>query len=346
MSLFLRADLDRLLPYTAEAVIEGDKLDANEIPYPLPAWFQEKLAYTLSGNRYPNSDPQRLRKLLGDYCQVTPEQITVGHGSDELIRSLIIASCLGQGRVVLSAEPTFSMYGIIAKTLGVTYRAVARQPQTFQLNLAALTTAIAQVRGGILFLASPNSPTGTPLNSEELAFLRKLPADLLVVLDEAYFEFSGQTVLPELPVNWVVLRTLSKAFRLAAYRVGYAAAAPLVIQALERVRLPYNLTLPSQMAAQLALEEREELLAVVPEIIEARDHLSAKLTQLQCHVWPSAGNFLYFRVPGQDLAVIHDRLIALGTLVRLTGGGLRLTVGTPAENHRFLERLAVVLTSV
>jgi histidinol-phosphate aminotransferase len=171
----------------------------------------------------------------------------------------------------------------------------------------------------------------------------------LVVIDEAYFEFSQQTTVAAVlsRPNWVVLRTFSKAFRLAAYRVGYAVANPAVTQALEKVRLPYNLPSLTQMAAQLALAHRHELLAVIPEIQQQRQALAAAIAQhTPLTLWPSAANFLYGRPPlrpGQPLETELQRwfhqLRAQGTLIRHTGGGLRITVGTPAENERTLTHL-------
>ncbi|WP_218079365.1 histidinol-phosphate transaminase [Anthocerotibacter panamensis] len=350
MPELLRPDLARLSPYDAHDPGDCDKLDANEVPYPLPDWFQEKLTFAVQhqqSHRYPTGNPAQLRALLGAYCGVPASWITIGNGSDELIRSLVTVSCVGTGRAVLSAEPTFSMYGILAQTLGVPFWPIPRNPETFTLDLPALKQTLAAHPVGAIFLPNPNSPTGTPLEAAELDFLRTLPTDLLVVMDEAYYEFSGLTVLSELPKrpHWVVLRTLSKAYRLAAFRVGYAVAQPDLITALEKVRLPYNISAFSQAAAQLALEHREQLLEVVPAILAERLLLEEGLGRLGVLLWPTAGNFLFFQIPGYDPAWVQHHLAQQGTLIRLTGGGLRVTVGNLEENQRFLARLAAVLDS-
>jgi histidinol-phosphate aminotransferase len=165
-----------------------------------------------------------------------------------------------------------------------------------------------------------------------------------VVVDEAYFEFSQDTTVAAVAnrPNWLVLRTFSKAFRLAAYRVGYGVGHPGLIATLEKVRLPYNLPSIAQSAASLALAHRQELLAVVPTIQQQRQLLWAAIAeQTPLHPWPTVANFIYAR-PRQGQSSLEDwfdYLKAQGTLIRHTGGGLRITVGSPAENQRTLSRI-------
>ncbi|MEO1070064.1 MAG: aminotransferase class I/II-fold pyridoxal phosphate-dependent enzyme, partial [Cyanobacteria bacterium J06638_6] len=224
--------------------------------------------------------------------------------------------------------------------------------ETFAVNVDAAQRLVEQPEVApvrVVFMVHPNSPTGNALTATELAWLEQLPPDVLVVIDEAYFEFSQQTKVAAVlsRSNWVVLRTFSKAFRLAAYRVGYAVANPALIQALEKVRLPYNLPSLTQMAAQLALAHRHELLAAIPEIQQQRQALATAIAQhTPLTLWPSAANFLYGRPPlppGQSLETELQRwfqqLRAQGTLIRHTGGGLRITVGTLEENERTLAHL-------
>jgi histidinol-phosphate aminotransferase len=206
-------------------------------------------------------------------------------------------------------------------------------------------------------MVHPNSPTGNTLTSAELDWLCSVPEQVLVVIDEAYFEFSQSTVLAEMQrrSNWVVLRTFSKAFRLAAHRVGYAVAHPELIVALEKVRLPYNLPATTQAAALWALNHRQTLLSVVPMLLAEREALfqcCAAHPALQ--VYPSAANFLFVRLrpgvaaawnlsPEQSLDKLFQDLKAQGTLVRKISGGLRITVGSPAENQRTIARLQQIL---
>jgi histidinol-phosphate aminotransferase len=368
---FIRSDLGELSAYTPNpggtpdepAPISPDRLDANESPYDLPEDLKQKQAWTylqeIESNRYPDGTYTALKQTIAEYvCEsaahepadnITPDNISAGNGSDELIRSLIIATCLRGEGSVLVANPTFSMYGILAETLGVPVVPVGRNPTNFEIDLAAAQLAIEKTQNPpvrAVFVVHPNSPTANALTPAELDWLRSLPPQILAVIDEAYFEFSRNTVAGELHLhpNWVILRTFSKGFRLAAHRIGYAIGNPELIAALEKIRLPYNLPSFTQVAALSALRHRRELLASVPEIIADRDKLRDALAQMPAlQVWPSDANFIYLRLKdagGADaLANITQQLRAGGTLVRHTGGGLRITVGTPEENARTIQRL-------
>ncbi len=340
-----------------------DILDTNECPYDLPEALKEKLAWHLhhdiAANRYPDGGHGALKEAIAQYVSESapgsafgPAHISVGNGSDELIRSLLIATCIGGEGSILVASPTFSMYGILARTLGIGVVTVGRSEDRFEVDLAAAQQAMEQPQAApvrAVFMVHPNSPTGNALTAAEVDWLKALPPETLVVVDEAYFEFSQQTTVAEVLTrpNWVVMRTFSKAFRLAAYRVGYTVANPELTQALEKVRLPYNLPSLTQLAARLALTHRPELLAVVPEIQQQRQELAAAIAQhTPLSLWPSDANFLYGRPPvqaGQSLNAELDRwfngLRRQGTLVRHTGGGLRITIGTPAENQRTLTHM-------
>jgi len=366
---FLRADLLELAAYSPHPPSGGqvpnqpegivDPLDTNESPYDLPAQLKQKLAWMveqqIAANRYPDGAYRELKAAIADYVNqsaqllgtFTAHHITVGNGSDELIRSLLMATCLGGEGAILVANPTFSMYAILARTLGIPVVAVDRRESDFAMDLEAAQAAITYAAAPpirVVFVVHPNSPTGNGLTTAELDWLEQLPEQVLVVVDEAYFEFSQHTTVARVASrpNWVVLRTFSKAFRLAAYRVGYGVGHPGLIAALEKVRLPYNLPSIAQSAASLALAHRQELLAVVPTIQQQRQLLWTTLAeQTPLHPWPSVANFIYARPqPGHSsLADWFDYLKAQGTLIRHTGGGLRITVGSPAENQRTLSRI-------
>ncbi len=365
---FLRPQLVELAAYTPHAPETGqralDKLDTNESPYDLPTAFKEKLAGVyereIAANRYPDGSHAALKAAIADYATesaglessfLQSEWVSVGNGSDELIRSLLIATCVGGAGSILVAEPTFSMYGILAQTLGVPVVRLPRRERDFAIEPAAADAAIAAAETPVrvVFVVHPNSPTANLLSATELAWLRGLPPEILVVVDEAYFEFSQTSTIAELRdrPNWLVMRTFSKAFRLAAHRVGYCLAHPGLIAALEKVRLPYNLPGFSQAAALLALHERHALLGAIDEILQERDRL---LRALRLHprlqVWPSAANFIYLRprdAGAADRGRLQHALEERGTLVRHTGGGIRLTVGTHEENTRTLNRLQASL---
>ncbi|MDJ1180850.1 histidinol-phosphate transaminase [Roseofilum sp. BLCC_M91] len=345
-----------------------DRLDTNESANDLPKELKQKLAqlylHPLEANRYPDGSHHQLKEAIAQYvnesAQLTPEsalssaQICLGNGSDELIRSILMATCLGESAGILTANPTFSMYGILAQTLGIPVVTVDRDSQTFETDLQAAQNAIDSPRPPIrvVFMVHPNSPTGNPLTTQEIQWLEQLPPEILVVIDEAYFEFSQHTLVPEFDrhPNWVILRTFSKAFRLASHRVGYAIGHPEFIEALEKVRLPYNLPTFSQLAALLVLQNRQPLLSAIDPLLQEREHLKERLNQIsQLNVWPSAANFLYARLHSTAQLThqeIGDRLKAQGTLIRHTGGGLRITIGNPDENQRTYQRLNSLFASV
>ncbi|MGB3511042.1 MAG: histidinol-phosphate transaminase [Microcoleaceae cyanobacterium] len=372
MFSFIRSDLAQLKPYTAHpggsSKIPLDRLDTNECPYDLPDNLKQKLAGNyqelIETNRYPDGSHFKLKEAIAEYvnettpvANISADNISVGNGSDELIRSLLIATCLGKEGSILTATPTFSMYSILAQTLGISVVSVGRNEANFEIDIAAAQDAIHQTKNPsvrVVFVVNPNSPTANALTTEELTWLRSLPENILVVIDEAYFEFSQTTVAEELNQhpNWVILRTFSKAFRLASLRVGYTIAHPEVIINLEKVRLPYNLPSFSQAGAKLVLSHRKDVLSFIPEILAERTKLFdafAKIPALQ--VWESAANFLYARLTDEGLMLIGkssqdeglnnlmQQLKSQGTLIRHTGSGLRITVGTPEENQRTVERI-------
>lgn len=366
---FIRSDLDRLAAYTphpeGKNVAIVDRLDTNESPLDLPREIKSKLAWAyqqeIEANRYPDGSHYELKQAISEYVvesarlksDITKDNISVGNGSDELIRSLLIATCLGGEGSILVSTPTFSMYGILARTLGIPVVTVERQ-ENFALDLEIAQEAIIQTNNPpirVVFMVHPNSPTGNALRTQELDWLKSLPENILVVIDEAYFEFSQTSAVTELSrhCNWIVLRTFSKAFRLAAHRVGYAIANPDLIRVLEKVRLPYNLPSFSQAAAKLVLQQRQLILPLVAQTIEERERIYPILRQDdRFKVWQSQANFIYLRLNdyGENqevvLANITQKLKTEGTSIRHTGGGLRITIGTPEENSRTLERLAAI----
>ncbi|MEG3930931.1 MULTISPECIES: histidinol-phosphate transaminase [unclassified Microcoleus] len=385
---FIRKDLAELTAYTphpggtsgesAHSESAIDRLDTNECPYDLPEELKKKLAWTyqqlIETNRYPDGGHAALKEAIAQYVNeslnvpplnkgglggvtlpktaITADNISVGNGSDELIRSILIATCLGGAGSIFVANPTFSMYGIIAQTLGIPVVSAPRKEENFEIDIEAAKRAIAQNQNPpvrAVFVVHPNSPTANALTPDEIEWLSTLPEEILVVIDEAYFEFSQNTLADQLHHhrNWIILRTFSKAFRLASMRVGYAIAHPELTATLEKIRLPYNLPSFSQTAAELALAQRQLLLATIPETLSERAKLIAALTQHQkLQVWPSAANFVYLRVKAregesaeQEHKQIMQQLKERGTLIRHTGGGLRITVGSPEENQRTVDRI-------
>ncbi len=377
---FIRSDLAQFTAYkphpssdTAAAIpVQLDRLDTNESPYDLPPELKEKLAWTyqqvIETNRYPDGGHETLKEAIAKYVNdsasltssvFTAANISVGNGSDELIRSLLIATCLRGEGSVLVANPTFSMYGILAKTLGIPVVTVDRNPDNFEINLKSAQSAIEETQNPpirVVFVVHPNSPTGNCLTAAELSWLRSLGEQILVVIDEAYFEFSQNTLVSELAQrpNWVVLRTFSKAFRLAALRVGYCVAHPEAIAILEKVRLPYNLPSFSIAAALAAMQNSQLLLAAIPPTLDERDKLIELLSPHPAlQVSKSAANFIFLRLQANSsdpqnatLKTLHQTLKANGTLVREISGGLRITIGTSDENARTISRIQAALANL
>ena len=377
---FIRSDLAKFSAYkphpgssTAEPVpSQLDRLDTNESPYDLPPELKEKLAWEyqqiIETNRYPDGGHETLKNAIAEYANesanvepsfFTAANISLGNGSDELIRSILIASCVGGEGSVLVANPTFSMYGILAQTLGIPVVTVGRNEANFEIDLKAADKAIEQTQNPairVIFVVHPNSPTANALTAAELAWLRSLSDRILVVIDEAYFEFSQNTLASELlqHPNWMIMRTFSKAFRLAAHRVGYCLAQQQLITILEKVRLPYNLPSVSIAAALIALQNRQLLLKSIPQTLQERAKLIEALSQYPIlQVAESAANFVYVRLKPNALNQKDDYLINItqklrtaGTLVRHINGALRITVGTPEENLRTLSRLQTALTNL
>lgn len=369
MSSFIRPDLLAFQAYSANPHdetpnLKPDQLDTNECPYDLPQAVKQQIAETyikqIHTNRYPDGSHADLKSEIACYVNeaagmdaIEAANISVGNGSDELIRSVLIATCLGRPSSILVASPTFSMYGILAKTLGVNTIEIPRRESDWSIDPDQANAAIAQAqRDGqpvrAVFVVHPNSPTSNALKANEIAWLETISDETLVVIDEAYYEFSRQTLVGQLRSNWVVTRTFSKALRLAAHRVGYAVAQPDVIAIFEKIRLPYNLPSTAQAAALTALSHRKTLLTVIDEIIAERDRLAAAFSHLtSLRQWRSDANFLYVRGANDllSLAQLAADLRSRGTLIRHTGGGLRISIGTPAENARTLANFQMLLAA-
>lgn len=347
MRRFLREDLAPLQPYRVEAFPHTIRLDANENPFDLPKEVRDAVQKRLEAvptNRYPDSGATPLRQALAERFGHDPEGIVIGNGSDELVALLIQA--LGRPEAcVLSPEPSFSMYRILAAAAGVNYQGIPLDA-TFELDPDAIRHALRPDGTHLLFLSYPNNPTGNCWNVEAILSLLEEP-NLLVVVDEAYAEFSGKSFVSRLEKhpNLIVLRTFSKAFGLAGLRVGYLLADPAWARCLHKVRLPYNVNRWSQEVAWTALEYAPLFEERIALLRRERDRLYAALREdKRFEPFPSEANFVLFRVPGGADACFQ-RLLSRGILVRnLNRPGplancLRVTAGTPEENEAFLNAL-------
>lgn len=324
------------------------KVDQNENPWELPDAFKDEVLARMrraAWGRYPEFVPRSLLEALARFAGWRPDGVLVGNGSNELI-SVVLQATVGEGVAVALPQPTFTLYASMVKTLGGRVVTVPLDPE-LRFDPAALLAA--QREGArVLILCSPNNPTGSHL--DEAALRRLLGAWRgLVVVDEAYQEFAGWSAVPLLAESphLVVLRTFSKAMGLAGLRVGYLLARPELASELDKVRLPYNLNRFSTIAAELALERYDELLApLVARLIAERERLAAAIAAIPGFLpYPSRANFLLVRSawpPGE----VHAALAARGVLARdvsrypMLAECLRVSVGTPEEGDLVLEGLA------
>ena len=348
----LRPDLAGQTAYGAPQLDVPVQLNTNENPYPpSPALVRAitdavaEVAGTL--NRYPDRDAVDLRKDLADYLghELTAGQLWAANGSNEIIQQLLQAFG-GPGRTALGFEPSYSMHPLISQVTGTEWLEGSRDAD---YGLSAAAAQVKDRQPDIVFVTSPNNPTGT---SVPLALVEEVydAAPGLVVVDEAYAEFvragvpSAITLLPGRP-RLVVSRTMSKAFAAAGTRLGYLAADPSVVDALLTVRLPYHLSTVTQAVARAALAHAAEPLATVEALRRDRDDLVAWLRGRGLKVADSDANFVLFGVFADRDAVWQD-VLDHGVLIRNTGpeGWPRVTVGTPAENDAFKQALTEVLT--
>lgn len=339
-----RPGLSALDPYRSSPTAGGRIfLHANESPYPLPAEVAREIAEraaTLELNRYPDPEARSLTAALADYVGVDPERVLVGDGSNELL----LQACLaygGHGRTALIFEPSYVMHRRQAGMAGTEVEAALRG-EGFAIDVEAALAAMARVRPDVVFVCSPNNPTGTVTPPDDVAAIAAA-APGLVILDEAYAEFTKRSFVQMLDAhrNVVVMRTLSKAFRLAAVRLGYAIADPAILEEIRRVRLPYGQSAHTQLAAEVVVRNREAVLGSVDAILDERERVATALSGLAgVEVFPSGANFVFFRHP--DPGGLVAALAAEGIVVRDfsstpgCGGCLRVTIGTPEENDAFL----------
>jgi histidinol-phosphate aminotransferase len=356
----LRDDLRGQTPYGAPQLDVPVRLNTNENPYPPPPELVAEIgtrvvetATTL--NRYPDREAAALRVDLaaylgaGDAPRLTEDQVWAANGSNEILQQLLQAFG-GSGRTALGFEPSYSMHPIISRGTGTRWVAGQRSESNFTVSVEGAAAAVAQHRPDIIFLCSPNNPTGTALDPAVVTAVyeeaqRHRPA--MVIVDEAYAEFSHHPSLLPLLANrpsLVITRTMSKAFAMAGARIGYLAAGPAVVDALRLVRLPYHLSAVTQAVARAALAHAPALLATVQAVKAERDRLVEELRGLGREVVDSDANFVLF---GRftDQREIWQALLDRGVLVRDVGlaGWLRVTAGLPTEVDAFLAAMKEVV---
>lgn len=332
------------------------KLASNENPLgPSPkalAAAQEALAEI---HRYPDGNGFLLRQALAAHHDVDPLSVTMGSGSNDLLE-MVARAFLGPGREAVFAKHGFAIYAIASQAVGATpVQAPANPPehaQPYGHDLDAMLAAITD-KTRVVFIANPNNPTGTWLTGDELErFFERVPGDVIVLLDEAYVEYAAAAPGYRQGADWVrrypnliVTRTFSKAQGLAGLRVGYGLSSPAVADLLNRVRMPFNVSIPAQAAAIAALADTEHVQASVELNRVEMERLKSRLADMGLSWLPSAGNFLCVRL-GPGAGEIYQALLRQGVIVRPIGGGyqlgefLRVSIGLPRENDRFMQALA------
>ncbi|RKZ36589.1 MAG: histidinol-phosphate transaminase [Gammaproteobacteria bacterium] len=350
VSAWIRPQVRALSAYhvaDAEGLV---KLDAMENPYRWPetlveAWLAEIQDAQL--NRYPDPSPDALKSRLREVMNLPEDlEILLGNGSDELIQ-LIILGLLGPGRTVMAPEPSFVMYRMIAIAAGLEFCGVPLLPDSFALDRDAMLQAIAERSPAVIFLSYPNNPTANLFEPQVVQEIIDA-APGLVVLDEAYTPFAQESWVPRLEPdsNVLVLRTLSKV-GLAGLRLGLMAGPARWLGEFDKLRLPYNVNVLSQVSADFALRHYPVLEEQVSAIRRDREDMFGKLQAISgLRVWPSAANFILFRTPAGEAGRVFQGLKTKGVLIKNLSGAhplltdcLRVTVGSPEENRAFLDAL-------
>ncbi|MCC8245166.1 histidinol-phosphate transaminase [Saccharothrix luteola] len=345
----LREDLRGRTPYGAPQLDVPVRLNTNENPYPpTPALVEdvvrEVAAVAGELHRYPDRDAVALREDLAAYLAsstgvpLTSANLWAANGSNEVLQQILQAFG-GPGRSALGFEPSYSMHPIIAAGTRTEWAPTPRRAD-FSLDVERAAVIVAERAPDVVFVTSPNNPTGQSLPVDDLRVLIEASPGMVVV-DEAYAEFSSRqsavVLLDDYPAKLIVSRTMSKAFAFAGGRLGYLAAAPAVVDALQLVRLPYHLSALTQAAARASLRHASETLGSVARLAAERDRVADSLAGLGFSVVPSDANFVLFGW-FEDAHATWRSYLERGVLIRDVGiaGHLRVTVGTPEENDAFL----------
>lgn len=356
----LREDLRGRTAYGAPQLDVPVALNTNENSYAVPAAVIDEIVAAVAAvapglNRYPDREFTDLRGDLAAYLsrsgtQVSQEQVWAGNGSNEVLLHLLQAFG-GQGRTALGFTPAYSMHPIISATTGTTWVDGLRGVEGGGAFDLSVESAVAQAQDHdphVVFLCSPNNPTGTALTLDVVTAVHDAAPNAVIVVDEAYAEFarpgtpSALTLLEGRP-RLVVTRTMSKAFAFAGGRLGYLAADPELVDALRLVRMPYHLSTPAQAIARATLRHADTMLGTVDVIKQQRDRIVSELTRLGLDPVPSDANFVLFGGL-RDSHVTWQALLDRGVLVRDVGIAhyLRVTAGTPAETTAFLDAVAAL----
>ena len=327
------------------------KMASNENPLGISKKVKKALMEFLPEiNRYPLGDSYYLKQKLSNKTGIAPEKLIFGAGSNEIIEFLF-RTFLKPGEEALSFSPSFSVYGLIAQAVGSKCNWVPVN-NDFSVNFDKLAEAVKE-NTRLIFLANPNNPTGTYFNEKELVkFLDKVPEETIVVLDEAYVEFIDAPDYPDSVElmdkypNIVIMRTFSKAYGLAALRIGYGIAQPDCIDMMNRVRQPFNINMAAQVAAEAALEDDEFLQNTIAEVKKGKEDFYTRLDKMGLKYVPTQTNFILIEVG--DGQTVFEQLMKKGVIVRFLGPGLakyvRVDIGNQESRDAFFAALKEILT--
>jgi histidinol-phosphate aminotransferase len=351
----LRDDLALMEGYHSPQVEVEVRLNTNESPVGPPAEFRAELARQvaeIAWHRYPDRSAHRLRSAIAAHEGVDADRVFAANGSNEVLQALCLAYG-GPGRTAVVFEPTYALHSHIARVTG-TGIVVGARTEDFTLDLDVVERTIGSANPSLVFLCSPNNPTGMVENEETVRRVLEIatPFGALVVVDEAYGQFAAWSALDLVDddTDLVVTRTYSKTWAMAAARLGYLVGPTWLVRSLESVTLPYHLDAVTQIAGALALDHAEAMNQRVAELVEERGRVAAALADLPVTTWPSGANFILFRPDAIDGGDVWAQLVERSVLVRNCAswprldGCLRVTIGTREEDDRFLAALTEILT--
>ena len=349
-----REDIAIMSGYHSPQMAVDVRLNTNESPYPPPQELTARLAEAVTGiawNRYPDRSAFELRSAIGDRHGLAATWVFAANGSNEVIQSLLLTYG-GPGRSLAVFEPTYALHSHLGHTTGTNVIEGERRPD-YGLDLSEVERVLIEHRPAVTFLCSPNNPTGVVDDPAAISRVLEIVVDVdgLLCVDEAYGQFAGDSaqrlMADDLPL--VVLRTYSKTWAMAAARLGYMLGPEWVVEDLQKVVLPYHLDSVTQLAGTIALDYEDEMRRRVEDLVSERRLVASALAEMAVETWPSGANFVLFRPRGRSGDDVWQGLVDRSVLVRNCSswprlrGCLRVTIGTPAENSRFLSALQEII---
>ena len=338
-----KQSVKELQPYVVNPVVCSVKLDANEGNKDLFKDLIKDIGDDFYLNLYPDDNYTQLKEAIVNYIGCKIENISVGNGSSELL-DLCVKTFVDTNELILSLDPTFSMYSIYAKIVNSRYIG-AGEGNDFTINVDDVIKSIKENNPKLTIICNPNNPTGTIIKRDDVLRIVK-STDNVVIVDEAYMEFSNESVVDEIENydNLIVVKTMSKAFSMAGIRTGYLIANEELVKTIEKVRPPYNLNSISALLATKALKQKDKMLSYVENLKVEREKIYEKLIDMGVKAYKSGANFVFFSSKVDNLA---EKLIDNDVLIRKFGGKLdnyyRVTVGSPKENEAFLNAMKKIV---